>query len=182
MNIPECVNQQSNVNSACLVKLLFPRSPFCCMNTRRPTFPSTLSADSALCRRMSRWSCQSLPHHTWSSLNADEPLTNCFSPGGSPKGKTPGFTPLQHAGGVIYKDLSLSGFCCWQALHQRSDWVSWSIWRQWCGKKRLASWFCIDPLNAVFDWQTPGTRRENMWTKVRGWNVDRLAVGYIWSF
>lgn len=47
------------------------------------------------------WSCQSTPLHTLWGWNADEQLTNCFLPKGSPKGRknTPkkksGFTP-QH--------------------------------------------------------------------------------------
>lgn len=96
--ITEPVKQQCALNSACLVKLLFPPCSLAVawkqedLPSHRPHISTADSEDSW---RISWWSCQSLPHHTWYGLNADEPLTNCFLPEGSPRGKSPRFTPQQ---------------------------------------------------------------------------------------
>lgn len=104
------VKQQFAVNSACLVKLLPPPSILGVawkqedLPSHRPHIYPRLCEDSAGSWRISWWSCQSPPHRTWYGLNADEPLTNCFLPGGSPRGKKAPGSLHSGTGGVIYKE------------------------------------------------------------------------------
>lgn len=117
-----------------------------------------LCTDSAGSWKIRWWSCQSSPHHTWYGLNADEPLTNCFLPRGSPRGKKAPGSLHSSRGGVIYKEAN-TRLCRACGIDRRPDWVSWSTRRLWRGKKRLAPCVCTGFLT-VLAWQTFGIRQE----------------------